>query len=46
LALAEAYWQAKDLAAARAEVKGALSLDPNSEDARKLLDKIGPEKGA
>jgi tetratricopeptide (TPR) repeat protein/TolB-like protein len=45
LALAEAYWQARDLAAARAEVKGALSLDPNSEDARKLLDKIGPEKG-
>jgi tetratricopeptide (TPR) repeat protein len=46
LALAEAYWQAKDLSAARAEVKGALSLDPNSEDARKLLDKIGPDKGA
>ena len=46
LALAEAYVQARDLAAARAEVKGALSLDPNSEDARRLLDKIGPEKGA
>jgi Tfp pilus assembly protein PilF len=46
LALAEAYWQAKDLSAARAEVKSALSLDPNSEEARKLLEKIGSEKGA
>jgi len=46
LALAEAYLQAKDPAAARAEVKSALSLDPNSEDARRLLGRIGPEKGA
>jgi tetratricopeptide (TPR) repeat protein len=46
LALAEAYVQARDLVAARAEVHRALALDPQSADARKLLDRIGPGNGA
>ena len=38
--LGEAYRQAKDLTAARAEADRALALDPASKDARQLLDKL------
>lgn len=41
LALAEAYIQSKDLPSARAEVQRALTLDPDSAEARKLLERIG-----
>jgi tetratricopeptide (TPR) repeat protein len=41
IALGDAYLQAKDVAAARAEAERALILDPNSTDARQLLEKIG-----
>jgi Flp pilus assembly protein TadD len=41
LALAEAYIQGKDLPAARTEVQRALTLDPQSADAKKLLERIG-----
>jgi tetratricopeptide (TPR) repeat protein len=40
--LGEAYLQAKDLPAARAEAERALALDPASADAKRLRDKIGP----
>ena len=38
--LGEAYRQAKDLAAARAEAQQALALDPNSADAKQLLARL------
>jgi len=38
--LGEAYRQAKDLVAARAEADRALVLDPASKDARQLLEKL------
>ena len=38
--LGEAYRQAKDLVAARAELDRALALDPGSKDARQLREKI------
>jgi Flp pilus assembly protein TadD/TolB-like protein len=41
LALGEAYLQAKDPASARGEAQRALTLDPQSADAKKLLDRIG-----
>jgi len=41
LALAEAYLQSRDLAAARAEAQRALALDPQSAEAKKLLERIG-----
>ena len=40
VALAEAYLSAKNAAAARAELERALALDPQSPDARRLLDSI------
>jgi tetratricopeptide (TPR) repeat protein len=40
--LGEAYLQAKDLPAARAEAERALVLDPASGDAKRLRDKVGP----
>jgi tetratricopeptide (TPR) repeat protein len=43
LALGEAYLQAKDAAAARAEAERALVLDPSSADAKKLLERAGPK---
>jgi tetratricopeptide (TPR) repeat protein len=42
LVLGEAYLQAKDAAAARAEATRALALDPASADAKRLLEKAGP----
>jgi tetratricopeptide (TPR) repeat protein len=39
-ALGEAYRQAKDVVAARAEADRALALDPSSADARQLLAKL------
>ena len=39
-ALGEAYRQAKDVAAARAEAERALVLDPASSDARALLARL------
>jgi Flp pilus assembly protein TadD/TolB-like protein len=41
LALAEAYLQARDLPSARAEAQRALVLDPQSAEAKKLLERIG-----
>ncbi len=41
LALAEAYLQARDVQAARAEAQRALTLDPQSAEAKKLLERIG-----
>jgi Flp pilus assembly protein TadD len=38
--LGEAYLHAKDTAAARAEAERALALDPNSADARRLVEKL------
>jgi len=38
--LAEAYLQGKDAAAARAEAERALALDPASEDAKRVLERI------
>lgn len=38
--LGEAYRQAKDLVAARAEAERALALDPASKDARQLIERI------
>jgi Tfp pilus assembly protein PilF len=40
VALAEAYLQTKDTAAAAAEAERALAIDPASGDARALLDRI------
>jgi tetratricopeptide (TPR) repeat protein len=40
--LAEAYLQAKNAAAARTEAERALSLDPSSADAKRLVEKAGP----
>jgi tetratricopeptide (TPR) repeat protein len=40
LTLAEAYLQAKNEGAARAEAQRALAMDPSSQAARKLLDRI------
>jgi len=39
-ALGEAYRQANDLAAAREEAQRALTLDPNSKEARQLLARL------
>lgn len=39
-ALGEAYRQAKDLTAARAEADRALAIDPSSEDAKQLLARL------
>jgi Tfp pilus assembly protein PilF len=41
LALAEAYLQASDTAAARSEVDRALALDPKAPDALALKARIG-----
>lgn len=41
VALGEAYLQAKDPQSARAEAQRALTLDPNSADAKNLLQRIG-----
>jgi len=41
LALAEAYIQTEDRAAARVEVERALELDPASDQARELLSRLG-----
>jgi lipopolysaccharide biosynthesis regulator YciM len=38
--LAEAYWQAHDAAAARAQIDRALALDPSSADAQRLKTKF------
>jgi tetratricopeptide (TPR) repeat protein len=40
IALAEAYLQTQDLAAAKSEVDRALALDPTSAEARKLLERL------
>jgi Tfp pilus assembly protein PilF len=42
VALAEAYLEAKDLDAARAEAQRALVLDPTSADARRLVEQLTP----
>jgi len=42
LALAGAYIQAKDAAAARLELQNVLSREPNNADARRLLDTLPP----
>jgi tetratricopeptide (TPR) repeat protein len=44
VALGDAYLQAKDGAAARAEAERALALDPSSADARRLLERAGPKQ--
>ena len=41
IALGEAYLQAKDSASARTEGERAAVLDPSSDDAKRLLDRIG-----
>ena len=41
--LGEAYLQAKDPAAARAEADRALALDPSSAEAKRLRDKTAPK---
>jgi tetratricopeptide (TPR) repeat protein len=40
VALGEAYLQAKDAAAARTEAERAIALDPGSDDAKRLLERI------
>jgi len=45
LALARAYLQMDDEAAARAEAERALALDPASSEAKKLLEQIGRRGG-
>jgi Tfp pilus assembly protein PilF len=42
IALAQAYLQVKDQAAARAALQRALELDPNSGEAKELLGKLSP----
>jgi Tfp pilus assembly protein PilF len=42
VALAGAYIQAKDGAAARLELQNVLSREPNNADARRLLDTLPP----
>jgi tetratricopeptide (TPR) repeat protein len=42
IALAQAYLQVKDQAAAREALQRALVLDPNSGEAKELLGKLGP----
>jgi Tfp pilus assembly protein PilF len=42
IALAQAYVQIKDQAAAREALQRALVLDPNSSEAKELLSKLGP----
>jgi tetratricopeptide (TPR) repeat protein len=42
-ALGEAYRQAKDAAAARAEAERALALDPSSAEAKALLRRLAPQ---
>ena len=42
IALAQAYLQVKDTAGARSALERALSLDPNSSEARELLGKLAP----
>lgn len=42
IALAQAYIQAKDTAAARAALERALALDANSSEAKELLGKLAP----
>jgi len=42
LLLAEAYIQARDLDAARAEIQWILKADPQSADAKRLLDRLPP----
>jgi Tfp pilus assembly protein PilF len=39
-ALGEAYRQSKDVVAARAEAERALTLDPASDDAKRLLARL------
>jgi tetratricopeptide (TPR) repeat protein len=41
LLLAEAYIQARDLAAARTELQWILKADPQNADARRLLERVG-----
>ena len=45
VALAEAYVEAKDLDAARAEAERALALDPGSGAARQVIEKIANQSG-
>jgi len=40
LALADAYTQARDVAAARAELQIVLTRDPANADARRALDRL------
>ena len=40
LALADAYIQAKDIAAARSELQTVLSRDPENADARRMIDRL------
>ena len=40
IALADAYLKQQDAGAARAEVQRALALDPESADAKRMLDEI------
>jgi tetratricopeptide (TPR) repeat protein len=42
VALGEAYLQTRDLSAARTEAERALALDPSSNEARQLLERIRP----
>jgi tetratricopeptide (TPR) repeat protein len=42
LALAEAYAQARDVAAARAELQWILKADPQNAEARRMLDRLPP----
>jgi tetratricopeptide (TPR) repeat protein len=43
IVLGEAYLQAKDMDAARREAERALTLDPASTEAKRLLEKVGPK---
>jgi len=46
IALAEAYIQTEDVAAARAEIERALELDPSSDEARRLRERLDRGGGA